>query len=96
MSIEEKKKNEIEWYDNPNLITSFIIGLIALIVILSQSFAINNHLSAMEILSSILNHNIVYLLMCVYFVALKTKPGKKYFDFCVPIFLINYFFDFSN
>ena len=87
MNSEVKTKNQVEWYDNPNLITSFIIGLIALIVILSQSFAINNHLSASEILSSILNHNIVYLLMCIYFVALKTKFGKRYFDF-LNIFVI--------
>lgn len=87
MNSEDKIKKQVEWYDNPNVITSFIIGLIALIVILSQSFAINNHLSASEILSSILNHNIVYLLMCIYFVALKTKYGKRYFDF-LNIFVI--------
>lgn len=87
MSIDEKKKREIEWYDNPDVITNFIIGLIALIIILSQSFAINNNLSAVAILSSILNHNISYLLVCVYFVALKTKIGKQYFDF-LNIFMI--------
>ena len=81
MNGKEKKKSEIVWYDNPNLVTTIIIGLIAVIVILSQSFAINSHLSAVEILSSILNHNIVYLLMFVYFVGLKTRIGKKYFDF---------------
>lgn len=83
----DKKKNEIEWYNNPDIITTVIIGLIALIVILSQSFAINNNLSAIDILSNILNHNIVYLLVFVYFVALKTKFGKKYFDF-LNIFMI--------
>lgn len=87
MSNLEKKKNEIEWYDNPNVVTNLIILMIALIVILSQSFAVNNGLSVMDILSSILNHNVGYLLVCIYFVALKTKVGKQYFDF-FNIFMI--------
>lgn len=87
MVNEDKNKKQVEWYDNPNIITSFIIVLIALIVILSQSFAINNNLSISNILGSILNHNIGYLLVCIYFVALKTNIGKKYFDF-LNIFLI--------
>lgn len=78
---------EIEWYDNPNTITSLIIGLIALIIILSQSFAINHNLSAVSILSNILNHNSIYLFIGAYFIALKTKIGKKYFDF-LNLFLI--------
>lgn len=87
----EEKKLEIEWYDNPGLVTNLIIGLIAIVIILSQSFAINNNLSAQEILSSIINHNSVYLIVLVYFVALKTKIGKRYFDF-LNIFLILLYF----
>ena len=83
----KKKNKEVEYYDNPNLITSLIIGIIALIIILSQSFAINNNLSAVSILSNILNHNSIYLFVCAYFIALKTKLGKKYFDF-LNLFLI--------
>ena len=44
------------WYDNPNIVTNLIIGLIAIIVILSQSFAINNNLTTGEILRNIINH----------------------------------------
>lgn len=89
MGKNTKKINnaEIEWFNNPNIITSFIIGLIALIVLLSQSFAIKNNLSPSSMLGSILNHNIMYLLVGIYFIALKTKIGKKYFDF-LNIFLI--------
>ena len=83
----KNENREIEWFDNPNLITTFIIGVIALIIINSQSFAINNNLSAMSILSNILNHNSIYLFVCAYFIALKTKIGKKYFDF-LNLFLI--------
>lgn len=87
MSSEQDKKKQVAWYDNPNLITSLIIGLIVLIIILSQSFAVNNNLSVANILSSILNHNVFYLLIGAYFIILKTKFGKKYFDF-LNIFLI--------
>ena len=73
MSEVEKKKNDVEWYNEPRKITNLIILMIGLIIILSQSFAVNNGLSVGEILSSILNHNISYLLVCVYFVALKTN-----------------------
>ena len=46
-----------------------------------QAFAIKNDLSALSILSSILTHNSIYLCVCLYFIALKTKFGKKYFDY---------------
>ena len=81
MSEINKKKNELDWYDNPTIITNLILLMTAIIVILSQSFAVNNGLGALEILSGILNHNIGYLLIAIYFVSLKTKTGKRYFDF---------------
>lgn len=90
MKSKDKKKNEIEWFDNPNVVTNLIILMIGLIVILSQSFAVNNDLGVAEILSGILNHNIGYFLVFVYFVALKTKIGKQYFDF-FNIFLILFY-----
>ena len=89
----EKEKSGvcIAWYDNPGIITNIIIVLIAIIILLSQSFAINNNLSTHEILSSIINHNSVYLIVLVYFVALKTNVGKRYFDF-LNIFLVLLYF----
>lgn len=90
MKSKDKKKSEIEWFDNPNVVTNLIILMIGLIVILSQSFAVNNGLGVAEILSGILNHNIGYLLVFIYFVALKTKVGKRYFDF-LNIFLIVFY-----
>ena len=53
MSEINKKKNELDWYDNPTVFTNFIFLMTALIVILSQSFAVNNGLGALEILSGI-------------------------------------------
>ena len=87
----EKKPVEVEWYDNPSIVTSIIIGLIAIIIILSQSFAINNNLSTQAILSSIINHNSVYLIVLVYFIALKTRVGKRYFDFLNVFLCLLYF-----
>lgn len=87
----KKQRTEIEWYDNPNIITNLIIVLIAIVIILSQSFAINNNLSTTEILRSIINHNSLYLILLVYFVALKTSVGKKYFDF-LNVFLVLLYF----
>lgn len=87
----EKQKTQVEWYDNPNVITNLVIVFIGIIIILSQSFAINNNLSTSEILRSIINHNSLYLILLVYFVALKTKAGKRYFDF-LNVFLILLYF----
>ena len=72
----KKSENVVEWYDNPNLITSLLIGLIALIILLSQSFAINSSMSTVYILRNILNHNSVYLLMLVFFIMVKYSIGK--------------------
>lgn len=83
----EKNEKKIEWYNEPSKLTSFLIGLIVIIILLSQSFAIKNELSATSILSSILSHNSVYLLVCIYFILLKTKFGKKYFNY-LSIFLM--------
>ena len=80
---------EKEWYDNPDLITTMLIGVIILSIILSQSFAIRNHLDTGTILRSILNHNSLYLLALVYFIFIKTKIEKRYFHFLNIIHNLN-------
>lgn len=74
-------KNEKDWFDSPNIITSLIIGFLIVIIILSQSFAIQNHLGFADVFRSILNHNSIYLITLAYFILIKTKVGKKYFDY---------------
>lgn len=83
----DKKEQEFSWFDDPGIVTNIIIALIAIIIILSQSFAVNSGLGTMDILKSIVNHNSIYLITLVYFVALKTYTGKKYFNF-LNLFLI--------
>ena len=79
--MKNSTKQEKEWYDNPDLITTMLIGVIILTIILSQSFAIRNHLDTGTILRSILNHNSLYLFALVYFICIKTKIGRRYFHF---------------
>lgn len=90
MSLEEKKNN-IEWYDNPTIITWLIILIISVIILSSQSFSINSNIDPIRMFQDILNHNITYMIALVYFVSLKTKLGKKYFDYS-NIFMIIVFF----
>lgn len=87
----EKIKTEKEWYDNPNILTSILIGFIAIIVILSQSFAVKNNLGAEDIFRSLLNYNSIYILVLVYFIMLKTKVGKRYFNFLNILLILVYF-----
>ena len=77
--MEKSVKKRVEWYNDASIITTGLIGLIIVTILLSQSFAIKNGLGAVEILSSILTHNSIYLCVCLYFIALKTKFGKRYF-----------------
>lgn len=77
----KNQKVEKDWYDSPNIITYIMIGLLIILIILSQSFAIQNHLAATDILRSILNHNSIYALTLIYFILIRTKVGKRYFDY---------------
>lgn len=81
-----------KFFNNPSMITSSIIILIVSIMILSQSFAIHNNLSAINIFRDIVNHNMNYVLILVYFILLKTKVGKKYFNYLNVFLVILYLF----
>lgn len=76
MNLEEKKNN-IEWYDNPSIITWLIILIISIIILSSQSFSINSDINALRMFQDILNHNITYMIALVYFILLKIKFGKN-------------------
>lgn len=90
--MDKNVKKRVEWYNDGSTITTCLIGLIIITILLSQSFAIKNGLSAADILSSILTHNSIYLCVCLYFIALKTKFGKKYFDHLNLILILFYLF----
>ena len=75
-----KNNKEKDWFDSPRMVTYIIIGLLIVLIILSQSFAINSQLGTADIIRSILNHNSIYVLTLIYFVLLHFKIGKKYFN----------------
>ena len=87
----EKIQKEKEWYDNPNLLTNILIGLIAIIIIFSQTFAVRNNLGAEDIFRSLLNYNSIYILMLIYFILLKTRVGRRYFNFLIILIILIYF-----
>ena len=75
-----KKKEKESIFNNASDITSIILGLIILIILLSQSWAISSNVSAVIMFRSILNHNSIYFLLLIYFIGIKTNIGKKYFN----------------
>ena len=83
-----QKNNEIDFFDSPSMITFILIGLLVVLIILSQSFAIQSHMEAGEIFRSIINHNSIYLVSLIYFILIRFKVGKKYFDYLNVLFFV--------
>lgn len=90
MMEKENNNQELNWYDSGNIITSLIIGVILLVIVCSQSFAASGN-SSLALFGSVINHNSIYLLVLVYFIALKTREGKRYFNYLNVILIFIYF-----
>lgn len=90
----KKNKDKLNWYDNPTSISNLIICLTLFTIIISQSFAIKSDVSGLNLLWNVLNHNISYMILLVYFVVLKFKIGKKYFNHINVVLIIIYFISF--
>ncbi len=90
MNLEDKKK-DMNWYDNPGLISNIILFVLFLIIISSQSLGVKSELSMSDLISNILNLNTTYLIVLLYFVIIKFKYGKRYFSFFNMILLVLYF-----
>ena len=84
------KSSEKEFFDSPSMITYILIGLLVVLIILSQSFAIQSHMEAGDIFRSIINHNSIYLVSLIYFILIRVKFGKKYFDYLNVIMFVFY------
>ena len=82
----EKKK----WYDSANTITSLIIGTIVLIIVFSQSFVLGRN-GSIELFTSIINHNSIYLFILFYFILIKFYIGKRYFNYLSALLIFIYF-----
>ena len=90
MNLEEKKK-ELSWYDNPNMLTTLILLDLFLIIICSQSLGIGSQLNGWELFRNVINLNTTYVLVLIYFLLLKFKVGKRYFNTLNLILLLLYF-----
>ena len=84
------KSNEKDFFDSPSMITYILIGLLVVLIILSQSFAIQSHMAAGDIFRSIINHNSIYLISLIYFILIRVKIGKKYFDYLNVVMFVFY------
>ena len=87
----EKIKKEKMWYDNARFLTDLIIGLIIITIILSQSFAVNNNIGAINTFRSLFNHNGSYILALIYFVLIKSRHFQKYFNITNLLYIAFYF-----
>lgn len=87
----ENEKKVCEWYDNPNFLTSIILGIVIVTIMLSQAFAVKNNIGTSNILRSLFNHNSIYIIALVYFCLIKSKVGKKYFNFINVLYILIYF-----
>lgn len=85
------KEKKIVWYENESIITNIIIFVLGLGIILGQVFFINSNNSFLSVINSIINKNLIYLLILIYFVFIKFKTGKKYFNY-LNIFLVSIYF----
>ena len=84
------KSKEKDFFDSPSMITHILIGLLVVLIILSQSFAIQSHMAAGDIFRSIINHNSIYLVSLIYFILIRVKFGKKYFDYLNVVMFVFY------
>ena len=55
------KNNEKDFFDSPSMVTFILIGLLVVLIILSQSCAIQSHMSDSGIFRAIIKHNSMYL-----------------------------------
>ena len=81
---------KIKWYNSANMITSLIIGTILLIIVFTQSFALGRN-GTVELFTSIINHNSIYLFILFYFILIKFYIGKRYFNYLSALLIFMYF-----
>ena len=79
-----------KWYNDASIITNIIMIVIGLIIVFSQSFVLNNN-GSIELFTSIINHNSIYLFTLIYFILIKLKAGKRYFNY-LSVFIIFIYF----
>lgn len=91
MNLEEK--NEVKaWYDNPRFITNIVTVLLFGILVYSQSISSRSNLVGWDLFRNIMNVNLLYVIILLYFVLIRFKVGKKYFNYLNLFLILLYFF----
>lgn len=83
-------EKELKWYMNGKRVTNYILIIILAIILCSQSFA--NSTLSLALITSVINHNSVYILVFVYFILIQFSFGKKYFNYLNVFLIFVYFF----
>ena len=91
MNLEEKREAK-SWYDNPRFVVNIITILLLGILIYSQSISNNSELSGWELFRNIMNVNLLYVIILFYFVIIRFRVGKRYFNYLNLFFILLYFF----
>lgn len=86
----KEQKDQVKWYDDANTLTNIIILIAFLTLLVSQSLAVNNHLTPTIMLRNLLNHNAIFIVALLYFILLKTKLGRTNFNVINIIYIILY------
>lgn len=77
----ESKDERIVWYNNPVIVSNLVLLVVVLIIIFSQSLGIYSDIKAWEVFKNVINLNSIYILVFLYFISIKTKFGRKYFNY---------------
>ena len=86
----EEKNKKLVWYDNANVLTNIILVSAIVVIVISQSMAVNSDVNAIVMLRNLLNHNLTYIAALVYFVLLKTKVGRRNFNLINVVYICLY------
>lgn len=91
MNLEEKKEVK-SWYDKPRFVTNVVTLLLFGILVYSQSISSNSDLTGWELFRNIMNVNLLYVIILLYFILIRFRVGKRYFNYCNLFLILLYFF----
>ena len=91
MNLEEKKEVK-SWYDKPRFVVNIVTLLLFGILVYSQSISSSSNLTGWELFRNIMNVNLLYVIILIYFVIIRFRVGKRYFNYCNVLLILLYFF----
>ena len=91
MNLEDKKEKK-SWYDNPKFVINIVTLLLIGIMVYSQSISSSSDLTGWDLFRNIMNVNLLYMIVLIYFILIRFKFGKKYFNYINFFLILLYFF----